>query len=528
MMNEKNLKNGSVGFKDVIHFVDNANETGCSTLIEPIRIDYSHQSHACRDFQSYGPLVDYTVPAFNVKSVLNGIPYEFVDLQLLEFGLNDLGNCLRFLKYNLHTVSYNTTTKSWLIFNGKVWQDDVDGWVAKRAMEAMIIYNNTAKKIPLDYYNLKEITDHANSSFKRISSMLDIAKIHVSINNSSLDKYPHLITVKNGIVNMATGELMPFNRELLLTQYVDIDYTRYHSSYHFNNFLNRIFNGNADMIRYIQKVVGYSFPGETKLQYFFILYVIGNNCKSTFINVFQRLFSDFTKTIPSGILLDGSGGQGSTSPELAAAFNSRLLLTSETKEGGNFNESKIKSLSGEDEISARALYSKPLEYFPKFKIWFNTNYIPNIKGVDNGIWRRLRLIKFEAEITDEEKKNTGDIIETLMSESEAILAWVIQGAAMYYAEGLESPNMVYKDVVGYRQECDILQGFLDECTLPTRGIMERATALYEAYKIYCNKNLFDICSQKEFGDRMTQKGFSKKRDGNGMRYINIELKYYSN
>ena len=527
-MNEKNLKNGSVGFKDVIHFVDKANETGGSTIIEPIRIDYSHPCYANMDFQSYGPLVDYTVPAFSVKNVLNGIPYDFVDLQLLEVGLNDLGNCLRFLKYNLNTVSYNTTTKSWLIFNGKVWQNDVDGWVAKRAMEAMIIYSNTVKILPLDYYNLKEIKDHANSSFKRISSMLDIAKTHVSVNNSSLDKYPHLITVKNGMVNMATGELLPFNRELLLTQYVNIDYTKYHDSYHFNNFLNRIFNGNADMIRYMQKVVGYSFTGATKEQCFFIFYGNGNNGKSTFINVFQRLFSDFTKTIPSGILLDASSGQGSTSPELAAAFNSRLLLTSETTEGGNFNESKIKSLSGEDEISARALYSKPFEYFPKFKIWFNTNYIPNIKGVDNGIWRRLRLIKFEAQITDEEKKNAGDIIETLMSESEAILAWVIQGAAMYYAEGLESPNMVHKDVVDYRQECDVIQGFLDECTLPTRGIMERATALYEVFKAYCNRNLFDICSQKEFGDRMTQKGFSKKRDGNGMRYINIELKYYGN
>ena len=230
------------------------------------------------------------------------------------------------------------------------------------------------------------------------------------------------------------------------------------------NFLDTVFAGDADLIRYVQKAVGYSLTGDTSEQCVFFLYGTGSNGKSTFLSTIRQVFGDYAANVQPETLMVKPSSSGGANSDIARLKSARFVTSTEPNEGMRLNEGLIKQLSGEDSVTARKLYSDEFEFLPEFKLWMGANHKPIIRGTDTGIWRRVHMIPFEVSISDEKKDK--HLPGKLRGEIAGILNWAVEGYRLYASEGLKMPGAVAKAVAEYRHEMDSISQFLEECTEP--------------------------------------------------------------
>ena len=164
--------------------------------------------------------------------------------------------------------------------------------------------------------------------------------------------------------------------------------------------MQRIFNKDVALIRFIQKAMGYALSGDVSEQCLFILWGTGANGKSTFLNVMLELFGDYALSTGIETFMKKNSEQ---SNDIARLKVMRLVTPSEIEQGRQISESLIKMVTGEDALTARFLYGEYFSFKPTFKIFMATNHKPKIRGADNGIWRRIKMIPFTVTIPPEQR-----------------------------------------------------------------------------------------------------------------------------
>ena len=260
--------------------------------------------------------------------------------------------------------------------------------------------------------------------------------------------------------------------------------------------------------------MGYTLSGDVSEQCLFILWGTGANGKSTFLNVLQYLFGDYACSTMIETFMKKNSEQ---SNDLARLKGARLVTTSEVEQGKTLSESLIKLITGEDELTARFLYGEYFSFKPTFKIFMATNHKPRIKGADNGIWRRIKMIPFTVTIPPEQRDKK--LTEKLIAENSGILNWLIAGYAMWRKEGLtEEPDAVRDANAEYRMDMDVVGTFVNDCLELDASLKWRlpTNMLYQTYIKWCSKNNERVMSQKWLGMRMSEKGF-KRVITNGQR-----------
>jgi len=158
---------------------------------------------------------------------------------------------------------------------------------------------------------------------------------------------------------------------------------------------------------------------------------------------------------------------------------------------------------------------------PTFKIFMATNHKPKRGGMDNAIWRRIRLIPFEAVFT--EKDRDPRLADKLEQELPGILSWMLEGCLRWHREGLGSPPEVQAATDEYRQEMSAIETFLEEKCRRSDGAMVKASELYEAYKTWCDQNGEHGLSLRGFGGRLGETGLDKVRLTQGIHWLGLEL-----
>ena len=166
-------------------------------------------------------------------------------------------------------------------------------------------------------------------------------------------------------------------------------------------------------------------------------------------------------------MLVGRGpDRGSATPELVKLRGARFVVADEPEAGARLRESHVKALTGSDRITARALYSDPIEFDPTFTLALVTNHRPAVQGTDAGIWRRLLLIPFTVTIPPADQDP--DLAMKLAAEADGILSWAIAGCLEWQDRGLDPPVAVTAATDDYRTEQDHVASFIDdECFLPS-------------------------------------------------------------
>jgi len=441
------------------------------------------------------------------------------------FNLTDVGNAARLVHRHGRNLRYCWEWRKWFVWDGKRWVKDRTGEVYRLAKETVASIYREASAAP-DDKTRKELANHAMRSEAgvRIKEMVDLARSDVPVLPDELDASPDLLNTESGTIDLRTGELREHRREDLITKIAPVGYRSDAPAPVFGAFLERVLPS-EELRGFVQRASGYSATGDTSEQCMFINHGAGANGKSTFQETISAALGDYAMRAPTEMLL--TKRSGGIPNDVARLKGSRFVAASETEEGRRLAESLIKDLTGQDTITARFLWAELFEFTPTHKLWLSTNHKPEIRGTDHAIWRRIRLIPWSVTIPPAEQDKK--LSEKLRGELPGILAWIVRGCLEWRREGLQAPDEVRKATGEYRDEMDVLAGFLAECCERDAEHWEYAKDLYESYKRWCDEHGERPEPQRKFGGRLGERGFQRDRGGSrgagiwrGVRLTEVE------
>jgi putative DNA primase/helicase len=434
----------------------------------------------------------------------------------------DMGNGIRFIRLFGETVRYVHTWGAWYIWNGSHWAKDETNAIHRMARQVVrSIYAEASRTESSD--TRKNLGRWALSceSVGRIAAMIEMAKSEeqISAEHTLFDKEPWLLNCKNGTINLRTGELRRHDPADYLTKRIEIDYDSSAHAPTWERFLARITNGDTALADYLQRAIGYTLTGDTSEQCLFFLHGDGSNGKSTFFNAVMPLLGPYYGKLHASSLLKRQN-EGGVPNDIAALMGIRMVVSSEMA-NNQFDEEKVKDLTGNEPVSARFMRAEWFRFTPEFKIWLYGNTKPRIRGMDHGIWRRIRLIPFTATIPDSEKDP--QLSAKLRNELPGILAWAVRGCLEWQRTGLITPECVRVATEGYRDEMDTIGAFLSECCVINPKAYTPMGELYNAYTSWCEKSGERALAKKNLGLELDKRGYHSERTRKGFNRHGIGL-----
>ena len=441
------------------------------------------------------------------------------------YTMDDMGNAQRFVDLFSENIRYCYTDKKWFYYDGRKWCIDNIGVIFRTADKAVNAMKAELKNyIKSDEENGGEMQKafekhmkHSRSN-KAKNAMLSEVQHYVPILPAQLDRYKMALNTPDGVINLKTGELKPHNPEHYFTKITAVEYSNTSDCPLWHKFLDDIFQGDKDLIRYIQKAVGYSLTGSTAEQCAFFLYGTGRNGKSTFIDVIRDVFGDYATNIQPETIMVRNSQSSAINSDIARLKGARLVTSVEPNEGVRINEGLLKQLTGDDIVTARKLYSEEFEFKPEFKLWMATNHKPIIRGTDTGIWRRIHMIPFTVQIPED--KVDKNLKYKLKAEMTAIFKWCVDGCLLWQKEGLKMPMAVLDSVKEYRREMDVISAFVDDMCVEEGSV--QSSIIYSAYSKWADENNEYKMSSTKFSRELSRK-YTKIKGKNCNYYNGLSL-----
>jgi putative DNA primase/helicase len=387
----------------------------------------------------------------------------------------------------------------------------------------------------------------------RVNAALDLARSEpgIPIVPEDLDGHPWLLNCANGTLDLMTGRLRESRHEDYLIQLCPVPYDPAATCPTWERFLWSVFRSpkregkseaqrdqeTRDLITFVQRLSGMFLTGVVQEHILPIFWGVGANGKSTLINALLGVLGrDYAMKANTELLMASLGERHPT--EIASLFGKRLVVASETHQGGRLNEARVKDLTGGEPLTARRMREDFWSFNPTHKIILVTNHKPVIRGRDEGIWRRLALVPFEnvfwnpddprmqgknlpAELRQD--KQLGD---KLRAEYPGILRWMVEGCLAWQREGLSMPERVRVATGEYRKAEDTVARWLEECCHVAKEDHSYRCKSSELYRNFCTwSESFGEkpLSHRAWGDAMAEEGFAKQTS-NGVWYLGIALK----
>ncbi len=450
----------------------------------------------------------------------------FLRMDKLKKGLiqfSDTSNAFRLMREHGTDIRYNAAWKKWLVWVGDHWHIDEGHLVQERGL-LMIrsIYDDLIRTA--DYRDRIELERHAvqSESVRRRKAFVEAASwiTELNIGCDGIDHDPWLFNVRNGTINLATGEFREHRKEDMITKIANVTYDPQADCPTWKAFIREIMDMRAELIQFLQLAAGWALTGDISEQTIFILYGSGANGKSTFLNTLMNLMGDYAIATPTETFMKRNGDQ--ISNDIARLRGTRIVTTTEAEQGKSLSEPLIKQITGNDRMTARFLYGEFFDFVPTFKIFMATNHKPMIRGTDHGIWRRIKLIPFTVTIPKENQDRK--LEEKLRAELGGILNWLIAGCRRWREEGLVAPEEIAAATEEYRSEMDVLGNFMRECCVLSPGVSVRARELFRTYQEWCDENNERACSERFLGLRLKELGLERIRSSDARYWNGITLK----
>lgn len=437
------------------------------------------------------------------------------------FRPTDVGNAERFVAHTEGHVRYVGTWGKYVVYREGRWVIDTS--------EALV--TELAKGVARDMLRLAVDIDNKDQrdtliaharrceSANAIASMLRLGRGMPGIYTSheAFDADPWRLNVLNGTVDLRTGELRPHDPDDLLTMQAPVLFDQHARAPRWRRCL-RTWQPNPRVRYFLQRLCGTAITGHP-LELVTVNTGSGGNGKSKYFGAVADTLGPYC-VVPHKSLLVAQRHEGHPT-HVASLFRARLLVASETSKGDRLDEELIKNLTGGDQLTARRMREDEWRFMPTHTAVLHTNHRPNVKGTDEGIWRRLRLIPWDVTIPADERDP--HLAEKLAEERPGILNWLIDGALSWQRHGLREPDVVRVATEGYRLAEDHVGGFLsDRCTVGGE-LSVPARRLRESYEQWCTDESDRPWSAKALGAELTKRGFDSIKVGGGKVWIGLDV-----
>ena len=435
----------------------------------------------------------------------------------------DVGNAERLIAAYGDDIRYVYEYRRWIHWDDNIWATDENGHMSRLAKQvAKSIFGEAANES--DEKMQKKLFTHAlaSESIKRLTSMVDVATTEpgITISQSNLDDDKYLLGVKNGVVDLRTGKLLPSTKSQMITKRANVEFDEDAQCPVWENALSQMMADDKDVVEYLQRSVGYSLTGDTREHLLFFLHGFGENGKSVFINIIQKLLNDYAAQTPVATIMKKA--KGSIPNDIARLKGARFVSTTETEEDSHISDAEIKHMTGGDIVTARYLHKEFFEFKPNFKLWISGNYKP-ILGEDHGIWRRVILVPFE--VTFDAKTRDDQLEDKLTNELPGILNWAIKGCLNWQNQSLKvnPPTKIANATNEYKTDNDRIDSWTYVCCDKDQSFSAKSSELYESFRNWATSNGETGMSHRTFSQKMVERRYTKKRTSAGIVFIGIKL-----
>nr|DAP79907.1 MAG TPA: dsDNA helicase [Caudoviricetes sp.] len=486
----------------------------------------------CRDIWEPQERVQHPVPAVppppqntsnDVPAIENATVGETGQRRYYTY--DDTGNALRFRDANAGLIHYNHVDGCWIYWDGVRWASDENGEIKRRADKMLADMAKDLKEMQDDpaYNAYKKHLSRSRSHRGKEGFIAEARHLEgVPVLPSEMDRAGNAFNVRNCLISLKTGKTAEHDKKYMISKLAPVTYDENAKCPRWDRFIEEITCGDKSLQLYLQRMIGYCMTAYTKEQCMFFLYGNGSNGKSVFVDTIAYMLGEYAASCqPETVMMRDRNN--TARGDLARLKGARMVVTSEPNDGCRLDEGIVKQMTGgtENKLTARFLYGREFEFSPEFKIVMSTNYKPVIKGTDNGIWRRVRLIPFTAEFTKENRDP--QLTEKLRRELPGILNWAIAGAVGWCKEGLPPCAIIDEAGQEYRSEMDRVQQFLDDCTTRSESSSTQASTLYKCYKAWCSEqgDRFPVGSTKFFME--LKRRFKSRKTEAYNEYIGIKI-----
>ncbi len=420
-------------------------------------------------------------------------------------------------------IAFDHAEGSWFLWDGQNWNEDqtgrITGLITSGVFEQYVHASGESMR-QADMKKADELNKNATRlcNRNRISNVLELAgrQPGIGITGNEWDSNPWLLGVKNGVIDLHTGQFRAgepkdYIRSVAPTAYQpDADCPR------FKQFLMEIFSNNTDLCAYIQRLFGYGITGLTDDHVFPIFWGGGRNGKDTLLETLGGVLgNNIASSVAESIVVASQVARSSGAPnaDLMSLRGLRLCWVSESEESARLNVAQVKKLTGGGQITARPPYGRRnVTFMPGYLLLLLTNHKPTIPADDNAIWMRVNLVPFNETFKDNPDPNNphehpkdSRLRETMIAEAPGILNWLIQGCLAWQQMGLNPPEIVRAATDEYKRDEDILTLFIEECcVLEPKAFVETSDLLNE-YNTWAESYGMRPLGIKTFSQRVSKR-----------------------
>ena len=488
-------------------------------------------------------------------------PDTFNRLSLKPDDFSDIGEAGVLAREYGDVLAYTNAT-DYLTFNGQYWKEDkqlaigkvlefmdfqladaleqyeksvielvnsgIDESVVREGGKALtkVIETRIQQKLNSIYLSSKSYYQFVmkRRDYRYITATHNTAKPMLAIDLSELDKDDMLLNTPNATYNLRNGlrDYHEHDPKDFITKITTISPSDKGLGL-WKETLATFFCNDQELIDYVQKIIGMTAIGKVYQEHMIIAYGGGANGKSTFWNTIARVLGSYSGKLSADALT--MNNKRNVSPELAELKGKRLVIASEMAEGMRLNTAVVKQITSTDEIQAEKKYKDPFHFVPSHTLVLYTNHLPKVGANDEGTWRRLVVIPFNAKISGRSDiKNFADYLYD--NAGPAILSWIIEGAEKAIKANFKTtvPKAVTNSVKSYREANDWLGHFINESCKVGETLSEKSGELYSKYRAYCLQNLEYTRSTTDFYAALNQAGYERKRTNKGNFIMGLSLK----
>ncbi len=400
---------------------------------------------------------------------------------------------------------YNVSTKSWFMYDGIRWREDVGGvYAAEKAKQMYKCLKTYAARSAEDESQTEQRDNFLKyvlkyGDYRKRETLVKDARSIMAIRSENFDCNAYLFNCHNCTINLKTLETHPHTPKDMISKVCGCDYIPEADITKWIRFIDEIMQGDKEKSLYLQRMCGYSLTPNTKLETAFFLYgATTRNGKSTFAETFRSMMGDYAAVSQPEVLAQTHGrNAGSASPEIARLAGVRFLNMSEPPKDMLLDVALFKLLTGGEKISARKLYENDFEFHPQFKLFINCNSLPRV--TDDTLFRsdRVRIITFDRHFNvNERNKNLKQELQE-SSVLSSVLNWALIGLKDFEENGENPPACVIESTSFYKMQSDKLNQFINDCMCKSDKNTSGAAA-FDVYTLWCKENGYSTEGRQSF------------------------------
>lgn len=411
----------------------------------------------------------------------------------------------------------------WYLWSGKSWTPDVIGQsfvdtqvVALSLDMEFDAFLNTelAKNMTQDELDKKQklvaLFKAKSLGIRTRKNMLEGCEPELGVRVEDLNADPWSLVVRNGTLDLRTGQMWESKPEDLNTQIAAVEYDPDAQCPRFDEILRYAFDGDEEMIAFVWRVLGYTLTGLTSAQSFFFMWGKAGSGKSTICKVMHYLLGDYS------LILDRESIVGTRQHPtwIADILGKRMLFVDELEQTRKLNTALINTLVSGGAMRGRKMRKDFVDIPIQGKLFITTNHRPPLGNAQDGIYRRLKPVFFPRAV--EEKDKIDDFAEMLADvEGAGILNRCIAGLLDYLNNGpkpaLRPPTAILEDVMDYKASEDEFTPFMDDILIQTgnAGDWVANADLRRIYEAWCQEQGYEPITSTMFSRQLSEQGFKK-------------------